>query len=246
MKTRRSKFNKFINNFPIRTVLGDISHTLSPERLGAKISERVFWRASTDEPKIALTFDDGPDELSTPRILKLLAKFKVAATFFLIGKHLEKHVAVAQHIVDAGHEIGNHSFSHIPLLLLTDRQIKREIVRTDDLLRSLFRVKPYFLRPPSGLFTTRVVDIAENLGYKVVVGDVYPRDPHLPGKEKIVNRVLRRTSPGSIIILHDGGNSRAADRSQTIEALKEIIPRLKMKSYEFVALSDLLLSKKRE
>jgi peptidoglycan/xylan/chitin deacetylase (PgdA/CDA1 family) len=74
------------------------------------------------------------------------------------------------------------------------------------------------------------------------VGDVYPRDPHLPGKKKIVDRVLQRTVAGSIIILHDGGNTQRVDRSQTLEALSEIIPSLKNKGFEFLTLSDLLSS----
>jgi peptidoglycan/xylan/chitin deacetylase (PgdA/CDA1 family) len=85
-----------------------------------------------------------------------------------------------------------------------------------------------------------VLDIVEQLGYKTVVGDVYPRDPHLPGKEKIVDRVLQRTVAGSIIILHDGGNTQRVDRSQTLEALNEIIPSLKNKGFEFFTLSGLL------
>ena len=82
----------------------------------------------------------------------------------------------------------------------------------------------------------------EQLGHETVVGDVYPRDPHLPGKEKIVERVLQRTVAGSIIILHDGGNAQRVDRSQTLEALCEIIPSLKRKGFEFLTLSELLSS----
>ncbi len=82
----------------------------------------------------------------------------------------------------------------------------------------------------------------EQLGYKTVVGDVYPRDPHLPGKRKIVDRVVQRTVAGSIIILHDGGNTQRVDRSQTLEALSEIIPSLKNKGFEFLTLSALLSS----
>ena len=91
-----------------------------------------------------------------------------------------------------------------------------------------------------GLFTKRVLDIAERLGCKTVVGDVYPRDPHRPGKEKIFERVLDRTQPSSVLILYDGGNTRNVDRSQTVEAIKEIIPQLIQKGFIFVRLSELL------
>ncbi len=84
------------------------------------------------------------------------------------------------------------------------------------------------------------MDILEKQGYETVVGDVYPRDSHRPGKDKIIQRVLSRTAPGSIIILHDGGNTRNVDRSQTLEAIEEIIPEIKKKGFEFVTLSQLL------
>jgi peptidoglycan/xylan/chitin deacetylase (PgdA/CDA1 family) len=173
-------------------------------------------------------------------ILEVLNESEVPATFFLVGKHLEKHPEIAREMVGAGHEIGNHTFSHSLLYMSTKKKIRDEISRTDALLRNIDGFEPKFFRPPAGFFTRQVLDVAEQLGYQTVVGDVYPRDPHLPGKEKIVNRVLLRTVPGSIIILHDGGNTRHVDRSQTLEALAEIVPRLKKNGFMFLTLSGLL------
>lgn len=120
---------------------------------------------------------------------------------------------------------------------LDDARIKEEIHRTHTLVSQLDGQSPRFLRPPMGLFSKRVLDLVEDSGYHTVVGDVYPRDPHRPGKEKIVNRILTRTQPGSIIILHDGGNTEKVDRGQTVDAIKEVIPLLKQKGFEFVTLS---------
>ena len=231
-----------LDNVRPQLLLSDLSHAVSLERLGPKLIERIYWRAPTDEPKIALTFDDGPHATSTPRIVELLQQFDVPATFFLVGKHLEKHPEIAREMVNAGHEIGNHTFSHSILYVSTKKRIRDEICRTDTLLRNIDGAEPKFFRPPAGFFTKQVLDIVEQLGYKTVVGDVYPRDPHLPGKKKIVDRVLQRTVAGSIIILHDGGNTQRVDRSQTLEALSEIIPSLKNKGFEFLTLSDLLSS----
>jgi len=239
-KTKKIKVGKVLNNVRPQLLLSDLSHAVSLERLGPKLFERIHWRALTDEPKIAITFDDGPHAISTPQILDLLDKFKVSATFFLVGKHLEKHPEIAREMVNAGHEIGNHTYSHSLLYLSTKKRIRDEISRTDALLRNIDGAEPKFFRPPAGFFTKRVLDIVEQMGYKTVVGDVYPRDPHLPGKKKIVDRVLQRTVAGSIIILHDGGNTPRVDRSQTLEALSEIIPGLKNKGFEFLTLSDLL------
>jgi peptidoglycan/xylan/chitin deacetylase (PgdA/CDA1 family) len=241
-KTKKTKVGKVLDNVRPQMLLSDLSHAVSLERLGPKLFERIHWRAVTDEPKIAITFDDGPHATSTPQILDLLDKFKVTATFFLVGKHLEKHPEIARKMVGSGHEIGNHTFSHSLLYVSTKNRIRDEIRRTDTLLRNIDGAEPKYFRPPAGFFTKQVLDIAEQLGYKTVVGDVYPRDPHLPGKEKIVDRVLQRTVAGSIIILHDGGNTQRVDRSQTLEALSEIIPGLKNKGFEFLTLSELLLN----
>jgi peptidoglycan/xylan/chitin deacetylase (PgdA/CDA1 family) len=239
-KAKKTKFGKVLNNVRPQLLLSDLSHAVSLERLGPRLFERICWRAPTDELKIAITFDDGPHTASTPQILDLLQRFNVFATFFLVGKHLEKHPEIARKIVGAGHEIGNHTFSHSLLYVSTKNRIRDEIRRTDTLLRNIDGAEPKFFRPPAGFFTKQVLDIAEQLGYKTVVGDVYPRDPHLPGKEKIVDRVLQRTVAGSIIILHDGGNTQWVDRSQTLGALYEIIPGLKKKGFEFLRLSELL------
>lgn len=241
-KTKKTKIGKVLDNVRPQLLLSDLSHAVSLERLGPKLFERIHWRALTDEPKIALTFDDGPHATSTPRILELLQRFNVQATFFLVGKHLEKHPEIAREMVGTGHEIGNHTFSHSLLYVSTKNRIRDEIRRTDTLLRNIDGAEPKFFRPPAGFFTKQVLDIAEQLGYQTVVGDVYPRDPHLPGKKKIVDRVLQRTVAGSIIILHDGGNARRVDRSQTLEALSEIIPNLKNKGFEFLTLSELISS----
>ena len=237
---KKTKLKKLLAHSPGRTLLGNLSHAVSIERFGARLSERVFWRAPTDELRIALTFDDGPHALSTPRVLDVLKAFDVPATFFLVGKNIKSHLQVARDVVKAGHEIGNHTYNHMRLSFLAEAKIRDEIIRTDDLIRNIDGAEPRFLRPPFGLFTKRVLDIVEGLGYQTVVGDVYPRDPHHPGKKKIVERVVRKSAPGSVIILHDGGNRRNVDRSETIEAIKEIIPRLKEKGFIFVRLSELL------
>ncbi len=229
-----------LNARGLQTMAGDISHAFSLERFGPKLSDRVIWRVETQEPQIALTFDDGPHASSTPRILEILEKQQVPATFFLVGKHLAANPDTALSVLSAGHEIGNHTYSHPPLILLTDKQVKLEIERTDRLLRDLGGPIPKYLRPPSGFFNKRVLTIAEELGYRLVIGDVYPRDSHRPGSVTITQRVLERATKGSIIILHDGGNVGKVDRSQTHDALHAIIPELQKKGFEFVTLSTLL------
>lgn len=222
-----------------QSILGNVSHTLSPERFGPSVTERIFWRADTSEPIVALSFDDGPNPTYTPRLLDILAKHDVHATFFLIGRYVAKSPDIAKAIVAGSHEIGNHTYKHRMLPLLSDREVEREIRKTHKIIVETTDYVPDFFRPPMGLCTRRTVNVIEACGYKTVVGDVYPRDPNKPGSQKIVDRILMRTQPGSLIILHDGGNSRNVDRSQTLAAVDEIIPRLKDRGFRFVRLSEL-------
>jgi peptidoglycan/xylan/chitin deacetylase (PgdA/CDA1 family) len=224
----------------LQSLPSDVGHALGLERFGPRITQRIVWNVENNEAKIALTFDDGPHSRSTLSILETLEKYRVPATFFLVGKRIVSHTKIAEAVIQSGHEIGNHTYTHALLPVLPDKQVRSEILRTHELLKSLDSHPPRFLRPPQGAFTKRILDIVEELGYKTVIGDVYPRDPYRPGTQKIVRRVLDRTIPGSIIILHDGGSSKNADRSQTVEATKEIVSRLQEKGFTFVTLSQLL------
>lgn len=225
---------------PWQTLLGDLSHMLAPERLGPWVTERIFWRAHTPEKIVALSFDDGPNDKYTTQLLDILTHHRIPATFFLIGRNVKRFPAVARRIIGDGHEVGNHTFSHRMLPLLQDEEIVRELCRTHEIIAETTGIEATFLRPPMGLFTRRVVTVAENSGYRTVVGDVYPRDPNLPGTRRIVKRVLARVQPGSLIILHDGGNAGNIDRQQTVESVRAIIPNLLCAGYRFVTLSALV------
>lgn len=242
MKSKKSRRSKSSRKRSLLSLPSDVINALALERFGPRITERIVWNVKNDEAKIALTFDDGPHPDSTPLILEELEKFRVPATFFLVGKHIVSRKKIARAVVQGGHEIGNHTYSHVRLPLLPETRVKSEILRTHELLMSLDGHPPRFLRPPQGAFTKRILDMVEELGYKTVIGDVYPRDPYRPGTLTIIQRVLDRTNAGSIIILHDGGSSENADRSQTVEATKEIVPRLQDKGFTFVTVSQLLAS----
>lgn len=223
----------------LRLLKGDFSHALAIERLGPRLTQRVLWRVETNERTVALSFDDGPHPHFTPAILDLLERHNLPATFFLIGRYVLKYPLLSQRIAAGKHEIGNHTFSHRILPLLRDEEVKAELHQTEEAIRIHTGRMPRFVRPPMGLFTKRTVNLIEACGYNTVIGDVYPRDPHLPGKDKIYQRVMRRVRPGSIIILHDGGNTRNVDRSQTVWAAEKIIASLLHEGYRFVTISEL-------
>lgn len=223
-----------------QTLMSDFSHALALERLGPRLARRIVWRVETTERVVALSFDDGPHPEFTSAILDLLAEHGLPATFFLIGKYVRRYPALAQLLADTGHELGNHTLNHRLLPFLRAAFIRQEILQTDQIIREVTGYQPKFMRPPMGLFTKRTVDVIESCGYGIVVGDVYPRDPHLPGRDKIHRRVMARVRPGSIIILHDGGNTAHVDRSQTVWAVRHIIKDLRQEGYRFITISDLV------
>ncbi len=210
------------------------------EKYGHLLSNRVVWSVETDEKVVALTFDDGPHEKYTTELLDTLAEYDVKATFFLIGKNVEKHPELVKRIQSEGHEIANHSYDHSILPLYSRREIRRQIDSTSSLIESAAGVIPKYFRPPLGLFTSKVLDTIENSGHITVIGEVYPRDPYKPGVDKIVERVLTRTEPGSIIIMHDGGTWGKIDRRQSVKAVPIIIEKLREKGYRFLNVGELL------
>ena len=210
------------------------------EKYGHLLSNRVVWFVDTDDKVVAFTFDDGPDETYTPQLLDLLARKQLKATFFLIGRHVEKFPEIVKRIHAEGHEIGNHSFSHPFLPLYSKSYIKRELESTSDLIEEIGGAKPAFFRPPMGLFTPSMLNAISESGMTAVVGAVYPRDPYNPGTKKIVERVLSRIKPGSIIILHDSGTWGMIDRSQTIAAVTILIDRLRDQGYRFLTVGELI------
>ena len=210
------------------------------EKYGHLISNRVVWSVDTDEKVAAFTFDDGPNEIYTPQLLDILAQKELKATFFLLGKHVEKYPEIVKRIHSEGHEIGNHSFNHSLLLLYTKSYVKRQIESTSALIEKTVGLTPSYFRPPMGLFTPSMLDAVSESGMTAVVGEVYPRDPYRPGTDKIVERVLSRIKPGSIVILHDSGTFGKVDRSQTVAAVSILIDRLRDQGYRFLTVGELL------
>ncbi|MDZ7344256.1 MAG: polysaccharide deacetylase family protein, partial [candidate division KSB1 bacterium] len=221
------------------SLMADLSHAIALERFGPRLARRILWRVTTQEKIIALSFDDGPHPRYTPEILDLLDEHQIPATFFLIGRHVRRHPELARRLASGPHEIGNHTFNHDMLPFLRTEKIIHEIRQTGEVLAEVTGRSAKYFRPPMGLFTRRVVDLVKSCGYEMVIGDVYPRDPHRPGREKIYHRVISRTRPGSIIILHDGGNTRDVERNQTVWATRQIVRHLQRENYRFVTISEL-------
>ncbi len=200
-------------------------------------------RLNTDKRIVALTYDDGPNPPYTERLLDVLAKHNVKATFFMIGKRIERHPETVNRVIAEGHQIGNHSYSHPLLGFLPPFYVQRQIERTDDLIRQHGIVEEIVFRAP---MLTRFLPVAyvlakdnrTHISCDVWSWDWTTQNPHRI-TETVVKKTLSSTRAGSIIVLHDGkAENKNANRSGTIEATDRIITALKRDGYQFVRLSD--------
>lgn len=198
----------------------------------------LVWYVQTDEPVVALTFDDGPDPKYTPMILDTLQQYGAKATFFVIGRNVEANPEIARRIVREGHEIGNHTYSHpIRLAQAGSGEIVRQLERTADLVATVTGARVRLFRPPGGAYTPELIATSKGLGYEIILWSwtTNPSDAYSPGRDRIIQKVTANVAPGDIILLHDGNN-----HGQTAAALPEIIRILRDKGYRFVTVGELL------
>ncbi|HHW40314.1 MAG TPA: polysaccharide deacetylase family protein [Syntrophomonadaceae bacterium] len=183
--------------------------------------------------KIALTFDDGPSPL-TPEYLRVLGEQGVRATFFTLGSHIRRYPGMLALIAKEGHEIGDHSFSHRNLKLLSVDAAEQDILSALNLIEQETHQKARFFRPPGGNVSPALVKTAEALGMKTVLWSIDPKD-WKPGNTsaRIVRHVLTHLGPGSIVVMHEG-------KPQTLGALPALIQELKKGGWQLVTVSELL------
>ncbi len=194
-------------------------------------------RVETSEKVVALTFDDGPDPAGTQPVLDMLARNDVHATFYLIGRDLAAHPELGRAIADAGHELGNHSFSHERMVLVTPSWVASEVERTDALIRATGYQGEITFRPPNGKKLFALPYYLDKHNRKTITWDVEP-DSTLPSgtAPELVDDALAHVRPGSIILLH----AMYASRAETRKAIEPLISRLREQGYRFVTVSSLL------
>jgi cellulose synthase/poly-beta-1,6-N-acetylglucosamine synthase-like glycosyltransferase/peptidoglycan/xylan/chitin deacetylase (PgdA/CDA1 family)/spore germination protein YaaH len=213
------------------------------ERITAYPTPFIVERTGAVRGKVALTFDDGPDDRWTPALLDTLKRYDVRATFFVIGKNVEGSIPLTQRILREGHEIGNHTFTH-PNLARTSRFMTRlEINATQRVLEAALNRRSVLFRPPyfgDAEPTTAdelvPVGIASDLGYITAGVHIDSDDWQQPGADRIVRNVLARRSLGNVVLLHDGGG----DRRQTVAALGPLIDSLRAHGDSLVPISELI------
>lgn len=197
----------------------------------------VYTVNPNKERTVALTFDDGPHETQTDKILEILDKYDVKATFFVLGKSAEAHPDVLRRVIDAGHEVGNHTYSHVLLSKQGDDSFFADVEKNQKLLKDEFGVEATLLRPPGGCFSDSAIKRAEEEGYKYVLWSwkTDARDWAGTSAAVIASTIENNMHGGDIILLHDsvyGG-------SHTAEALEMLIPYLLSEGYTFETVSEL-------
>jgi peptidoglycan/xylan/chitin deacetylase (PgdA/CDA1 family) len=183
--------------------------------------------------RIALTFDDGPSPGITEVVLKELSKRNVTATFFMIGNKVERYASLAKEVSDAGHEIGNHSYTHPSLSSMPADKVDYEIQKTQEAIANATGKTPAWFRPPYGAFRKDQGYIPRSKSLGVAYWSVDPRDWSKPGVGVIVSRVTSATNPGSIVLLHDL-------HTQTRDAVGSILDNLMESSFSFTRMSGFL------
>ncbi|HEY9775138.1 MAG TPA: polysaccharide deacetylase family protein [Planktothrix sp.] len=185
--------------------------------------------APGETPHLVLTFDDGPFPETTLPLLELLDEEQVKATFFVMGRRVQKHQELLQKIAERGHQIGNHSFSHQFMPAMSTKKIEYEIESTNQLIKDATGSTPLIFRPPFGLIDHRAARMLQERSMKMVYWGAVSEDWLGIGEPRVVRRTLRRLQHGSMIVLHEGRTIA----NQTLGATRKIIQQAKLQGYTF-------------
>lgn len=201
---------------------------------------RIVTHGPSDAKLVALTFDDGPNDPATSRILDVLAAKDVKATFFVVGENAAVYPDTVRRIVAEGHALGNHSYRHRKRDALLDPGYG-ELERAQRAIAAVVGFRPALYRAPNGFHTPWQLRAVRRAGLVTVHWNVQTKDWERPDPDTIVRRVLDHARPGAIVLLHDGDDTRhGSDRTPTVEALPRIIDALRAHGYRFVTVPELL------
>jgi peptidoglycan/xylan/chitin deacetylase (PgdA/CDA1 family) len=223
----------------LRAAVGAVAAWVGYAWVPHLVTPASIWRGRRTARRIALTFDDGPDPTWTPRILKLLSARDVPATFFVIGERAARSPNLVREMVGAGHEVGNHSWSHRSLWFCTPQRTAIEITRAHELLSDLTGGAPRYYRPPWGMVNAPMFAVLRRHQLQCLFWSVQPEGLRPVSAAIQVQRVLSRARPGAIVDLHDAEGTPAAPE-RLYEALPAMIDGLRRDGYELTTISDLL------
>lgn len=213
----------------------DVVHTIGTRvpRWAARYYPDLLWRMPTNERVVYFTFDDGPTDVLTPALLDILAQFDAQATFFVLGKYAQQHPALIHDLMNAGHTLGNHTFSHPDAWRSSPAKVLRELEQTTGLLENMTGHPLRWMRPPYGRFTRSMRRWCDLRRQRCTMWDIGPGD-YLPtaNTTNITRRILNAIRPGSIIVLHDNPKAKEV----TPAALRASLQHLQKEGWRFDAL----------
>jgi peptidoglycan-N-acetylglucosamine deacetylase len=202
---------------------------------------RTFIGTSRASRQLALTYDDGPNDPYTMRLLEVLARHDVRATFFMMGCFVEQRADIAREVVKAGHVVGNHTFTHPSLTFKSADEVRTQLISCGRALTDAVGTHSNLFRPPFGARRPAVLRIARQLNLEPIMWNVTGYDWSAPSAEAIEQKVTSRVRGGDVILLHDGGHRAfGTDRSRTVTATDRLISRYKAEGFEFVTIPEMM------
>lgn len=197
----------------------------------------VLWQVPTSSKAIGLTIDDAPSE-HTKEIMQILEANDATATFFIIGSQVEGHEKMLQDLIRSGNELGNHAMHDEPSRILSDATLVEQIQMVEEMIGKAYAAvgegkQPRYFRPGSGFFSDKIRNTVSRLGYRLILGSIYPHDPQISDWRLNANHILSMLRPGGIIICHDR-------RSWTAPMLRKVLPEARRRGYRIVKVSELL------
>ncbi len=213
-------------------------HTMSPT---SQLYGRTFIGLGPGSRLLALTYDDGPNDPYTWRLLEVLERHQVKATFFLIGRYVQQKPEIARAVMAAGHAIGSHTFSHPNLIFQQVHELRRQLVQTRQAILDATGVETKIFRPPFGGRRPATLRTVRAFGQQTVMWNVTCYDWKAQSADEIVAHAERRIRGGDVILLHDGSHVRmGVDRSRSVEASDRILSRYLGEGFEFVTIPEMM------
>jgi peptidoglycan-N-acetylglucosamine deacetylase len=213
-------------------------HTMSPT---SQLYGRTFTGLGPGSGRLALTYDDGPNDPYTWRMLEVLERHGVKATFFLIGQYVQQKPEIARALVAAGHAIGSHTWSHPNLIFEQVTELRRQLVQTRQAILDATGVETKIFRPPFGGRRPATLRTVRAFGLKTVMWNVTCYDWKPTSSDKVFAHAKRQIHGGDVVLIHDGDQrAMGADRDHTVKATERVIKHCKSKGYQFVTIPEMM------